>query len=89
MLFVGLLSVPTLVHAVPSLLVGPDEIGPSGDDFSILTSITDADIWLLTTSDVYALNDPYINGLQLELIPDPGQFDGYKPRPYYGKTLEK
>jgi hypothetical protein len=34
-LFVGLLSVSTLVHAVPSLLVGPDEIGPSGDDFSI------------------------------------------------------
>ncbi|MCZ6873734.1 MAG: PEP-CTERM sorting domain-containing protein [bacterium] len=89
MLFVGLLSVSTLVHAVPSLIVGPDKIGASGDNLSILTSITDADIWLLTTSDVYALNDPYIRLVQLELIPDPGQFDGYKPTPYYGKNLGK
>ena len=121
-LFVGLLSVSTLVHAVPSLVVGTDngyiceagetcdwqaELGPiipgpfhgvdegfiigaSGDGLSIITNILGADIWLLTTADVFALNNPLINGIALTLIPDPDdpdQFDGYQPTPYYGINL--
>lgn len=62
-------------------------IGPSGDSLIIWSNIFDADIWLLTDSYVFANLNPTINGSALTPLYDTGQFDGYKPTPYYGINL--
>ncbi len=64
-------------------------IGPSGSNLIVFSNITDADIWLLTTSDVESANNPSINGNSLSLVTltQGSQFDGYIPTPYYGIDL--
>jgi len=64
-------------------------IGPSGSDLFVFSNITDADIWLMTTSDVQSANSPAINGTPLSPITltSGNHFDGYAPTPYYGIDL--
>lgn len=68
-------------------------IGPSGSDLFVWSNIAGADVWLLTTSDVEAANDPTINGNNLSLISMisgdhwDGYTDGNKPITYYGLNL--
>ena len=64
-------------------------IGPSGSSIFIFSNITNADIWLLTTSDVQAANSPQINGNSLSLVSltSGNHYDGYSPTPYFGFNL--
>ena len=64
-------------------------IGPSGSDLIVFTKILRSDIWLLTTSDVEAANDPHINGHDLNevTLTAGNHFDGYYPNHYYGWDL--
>lgn len=62
-------------------------IGPSGSDLIVFTNILSSDIYLLTTEDVYQTNSPLFDGVALGLFEGTGQFNGYKPTPYYGLNL--
>lgn len=69
---------------------GADEgwiIGPSGDDLIVWTSILSSDIWLLTDDTTYSNHTPTIDGSSLTELTGTGQFDGYKPTPYWGINL--
>lgn len=64
-------------------------IGSSGSDLLVFTNTLKTDIWLLTTGDVDAANDPHINGYDLNKITltAGNRFYGYSPTTYYGWDL--
>jgi hypothetical protein len=77
---------------VDILVPGSDEthgflIGPSGSNLIVFTYITDHDIFLLTTQNVYSDNSPRFDDNTLSQYAGTGQFAGYKPLPYHGRNL--
>jgi hypothetical protein len=66
-------------------------IGSSQTNLLVFSNITNADIWLLTTSDVFSANSPVINGTPAGAVTltQGTQFDGYTPTTgtYYGIDL--
>jgi hypothetical protein len=80
-----------------TFVFGPNQgfgILESGSTLHVFTRILDADIYLLTTADVFAANTALQFGSTV--LSDPankyegtGQFDGYIPLPYYGINLER
>lgn len=62
-------------------------IGPSGSGLIVFTNILNADIWLLTNADTFINNNPMFGGEAFTVQDGTGQFDGYKPTPYYGVNL--
>ncbi len=61
-------------------------IGASGSDLHVWSNIAGADIYILTTADVYAANNILFNG-SINQYDDTGVFRSYKPTPYYGINL--
>jgi hypothetical protein len=84
-------------YFVDTYIQGTDEyhgfaIGGSGSSLIVFTRIKDAEIFLLTTADVYDEHSPTLslNGEELLLddaIFDDEKFSSYGPSPYYGISL--